>query len=144
MVFQPQKPQGSMLDFGGIRLFMLASLSPFSLTSIIAFGYKNNVFSPLFSSIPSHLSRSQNQAPVPAMQSQLLRWEGGGRHQASCGLWGCCQSSSSSCCPLLPPWQPFSREHQQAGGDTWGKAASCLLITLITSAKKIPTKQHPK
>lgn len=49
MVFQPQKPQGCMLGFGDILLSTSASLSSFSLTSIIAFGYKKNLFSPLFS-----------------------------------------------------------------------------------------------
>lgn len=99
-----------MLGLGDILLSMLASLSPFSLTGIINLSYKKKKKErekkviPIFFT-PSHLSRSQKLAPMPATQSQLLWWEGEGRHQASC------LSSSSSRCPPLPLWQPFSREH---------------------------------
>lgn len=84
MVFQPQKPQRSVLGLGDILLSMLASLSPFSLTGIIKLCYKRKKkkVSAIFFT-PSHLSRSQKLAPVPATESQLLWWEEEGRPAAS-------------------------------------------------------------
>lgn len=147
MVFQPQKPQGSMLDFGDIHLSTLASLSPFSLTSIIALGYKNNLFSPLFSS--SHLTSAGAKTRLLYPPRRASCWggkgEAGTRPAANCGAAASPHPPAAALCSLCGSRSAVNTSRQEIlEGKQRAACWSCWSLLKKKNANKTTPTITPK
>lgn len=147
MVFQPQKPQGFMWNFGDILLSMLASLFPLFLTSIIALGYKRKKKNPTYF-LPSFLHHvSPQQEPKPVSCAYHLEPAAVvGRRQAPGQLPVAVPVPALIFQPLLSApsvaavqsWA-LSRQEQILEGKQWSAYWSCWSLL-----QKNPTEQCPK
>lgn len=142
MVFQPQKPQGSMLGFGDILLSMLASLSPIFFTSIIALGYKK-IFFPSF----LHPISPQQEPKTGSCACHAEPAAAVGRGRQAPG-----QLPAAALLPVLilqpVPSAPSVAAVQLrtlAGRTRYLRESSGLSADHVDNfCKKTPTKQHPK
>ena len=120
MLFHLQTPHRSVLGFLGYPTLSVAQSVPiFPSQHYCSWLQKPSFF--LFYSPHLISAGAKYRLPcLPCCTSHCQGQEKTGSIPCSCYLTegvGCCQPSASSCCPLLPLWQPLTHEHWQEAGD---------------------------